>query len=204
MPTLAEMRARKGATVARPKSTHTVTLVTGQHLLDEQQRLHEELLDLLAKARRSTEEKAEQTERVRKAGQRALPPRAEEIRNEMADLHGRLSEHQAEVTLVGVLSDGEWLRWKDQHPPREDSEFDHVNHDRCNTSDLFDDLGRFVAQWDGEDVTQADWDTDLADQITFADKRDLVTEVIALYETRLSRAPKSPSSSLGTEPGSTD
>lgn len=203
MPTLAELRGQKGK-APRPRSTHTVTLVTGQHLLDEQKRLNDELLDVMAQASKpATEEEAEAAERVRKAGQRAIPPRAEEIRAETAALYDRLGEHQGQVTLVGALSDGDWLRWKEEHPPREDNADDErVGHGLVNTADLYAALGLFVAEWDGEPVSDGDWDSWLADHITHADKAYLVTEVIALYETRLSRAPKSPSSSSETLSGS--
>lgn len=202
MPTLAELRAQ-GGQAPRPRSTHTVTLITGQHLLDEQKRLNDDLLDLLAKAARTGDDD-EAAARTRKGGQKSLPPRAAEIRQEIAALHGRLAEHQGQITLVGNLSDGEWLRWKDAHPPREDSEADQrLGGGLCNTSDLYADLGLFVAEWNGETLAEGDW-LKVGEQITFADKRDLVTEVVDLYETRLNRAPKSLSDSSETPPGSDD
>lgn len=203
MPTLEEIRAR-GANAPRPKSTHTVTLVTGQHLLDEQKRLSEELTDIMVRATR-TDENGERVGPPRKASERDLPPRAAEIRTEVAALYEQLSEHQGEVTLVADMSDGEWLRWKDEHPPREDNTADErIGWGYCNTSDLYAELGRFVAQWEGEDVAPGAWDEWLAAQITFADKRDLVHAIVELYETKVSRAPKSPSSSSTTPPGSDD
>lgn len=206
MPTLDEMRARKGAKVPRPRSTQTVTLVTGQHLLDEQKRLNDELLDELANApARPMNEDGESTGPPLKGGQRSTPARVTEIRDELRALGPRLAEHQAQLTLVGTLSDGDWLLWKDAHPPREDNADDtRVGGGFVNTADLYGELGRFVAEWDGEPVADGDWDSWLADQITFADKAALVSEVVELYETRLSRAPKSPNSSSETEPGSND
>lgn len=205
MPTLAELRALKGNAAPRPRSTHTVTLVTGQHLLDEQKRLQDELLDVMAKAARPTTEDGEPAGPPLKGGQRSTPPRIAEIHAETAALYDRLGEHQGQVTLVGALSDGEWIRWKDDHPPREDNQADNtIGHGFVNTSDLYGALGMFVAEWDGEPVAPSDWDEWLGERITFADKRDLVTEVVALYETRLNRAPKSQSSSSETPPGSSD
>lgn len=202
MPTLDEMRARKGAKAPRPKSTHTVTLVTGQHLLDEQKRLNDELLDLLAKGTPVAENDAEVP---RKMSDRTVSPRVEEIRDETKALYDRLGEHQGQVTLVGVLSDGDWLRWKEDHPPREDNEGDaRIGLGYCNATDLYAELGRFVAEWGGEPLSDGEWDAWLGEQITFADKRDLVTEVVGLYESRLNRAPKSLDSSSATTSGSSD
>lgn len=202
MPSLDEMRARKGSKAARPRSTHTVTLVTGQHLLDEQKRLQDELTDLLMNLARTTNEDGEREGPPRKMGERDLPPRAEQIKAEAGELHSRLVDHQGEITLVGALSDGEWLLWKEEHPARDDSVADErIGRGWCNTTDLFNDLGKFVGEWNGEPIEPGDWDSWLAEQIAFADKRDLVAEVIDLYETRVTRAPKSPSSSSGTTPG---
>ena len=203
MPSLSEMRARKGS-VARPRSTHTVTLVTGQHLLEEQKRLNDALVDELAKAARPVADE-DGDEKPRKMSERSTPERVAEIRAEIAGLHDRLGEHQGQLTLVGNLTDGEWLSWKQEHPAREDNADDErVGHGYVNTTDLFNSLGLFAAEWDGESLADGDWDGWLADQITFADKAALVTEVVALYETRLSRAPKSQGSSSETEPGSND
>lgn len=203
MPTLAELRAQ-GGRAARPKSTVAVTLVTGQHLLDQQKRLQDELFDVLAKAPR-TDDNGETTGPPRKASQKDLPPRAAEIRSEIVALYEQLSEHQGEVTLTGALADGEWVRWKDEHPPREDNEADaRIAGGFCNSSDLYDTLGRFVSAWDGEPVAEGDWDAWLGERITFADKRDLVTAVVEMYEAKVSRAPKSPSSSSTTSSGSND
>lgn len=204
MPTLDELR---GSKPVRPFSTHTVTLVTGQHLLDEQKRLSNEFVDELANAAAApvAEDDAEQAARIRKSGERAVSEKAEAIKTRMAELHRELAEHQGEVTLVGVLSDGEWLRWKAEHPAREDDLTDtRLTLGHCNATDLYDTLGLFVAKWDGEELGADDWATWLAERITFADKRDLVGEVVALYETRLDRAPKSPSGSSATPSGSDD
>ena len=205
MPSLSEMRARKGS-VARPRSTHTVTLVTGQHLLDEQKRLNDELADELVKAARAQSSSDEEgDEKPRKMSERTTPERVNQIREEIAGLYDKLGEHQGQLTLVGALSDGQWLSWKQEHPPREDNTDDErVGHGFVNTTDLFNALGSFVAEWDGEALSDGDWDGWLAEQITFADKAALVGEVVALYETRLSRAPKSPGSSSETAPGSND
>ena len=203
MPSLSEMRARKGS-VARPRSTHTVTLVTGQHLLDEQKRLNDELADELVKAARPQSDE-DGDEKPRKMSERATPERVNQIREEIAGLYDKLGEHQGQLTLVGSLSDGQWLSWKQEHPAREDNADDErVGHGYVNTTDLFNALGSFAAEWDGEPLADGDWDSWLADQITFADKAALVTEVVALYETRLSRAPKSQGSSSVTAPGSND
>lgn len=199
-PTLAELRARSGPRPL-PKGTRTVTLIEGQHLLDESQRLNDELVDLLAEHAR-TDEDGERVGPPPKAGQRKLPAVAQDrldaIRAQSAALLEQLGEWQGEVGLTGVTG-GEWQAWKDDHPPREDSRADHtLTGGRCNSSDLFAALGRYVTSWNGDVLAKDDWDSWLAESITYADRRDLVSAVVDLHETGLSRVPKSPSGSSTT------
>lgn len=199
--TLAEMRAQSGP-APRPKITKTVTLTEGQHLLDESERLRDRLMDLLANTSADADEDA--PKQPRKMGAPAVPPEVDEIRAAQVKLRERLREFQVELGLEGTTS-GEWHRWKDEHPPREDSPSDlRVAGGWCNATDLFDDLGRYVATWDGEPLSPGDWDAHLAERITYADRRDLVTAVVEMFEQGLNRVPKSPSESSSTESSATD
>lgn len=197
MPTLAELRAQAGPQPL-PRAHKVVTLIEGQHLLARSKRLDEELLDLAAQASR-TDAEGERTGPPRKAGEGAdLGPRAEEIRTEQTELLNDLANFQGEVGLRG-LSGGEWQRFKDDHPPREDNTADvRLAGAMCNSSDLFAALGRFVASWNGDDVAPDDWDKWLAERIIYADRRDLVTEVVKMHEDGLTRSPKLRTSSSTT------
>lgn len=207
MPTLAELRAQTGPKPL-PKATRTVTLIEGQHLLARQEELKEEHLDLLMQADRDAgQAERDGRKRTQKAGQKpepSLPPRAEEIKTEIRAVGGKLAEFQSEVGLSG-LEGGEWQRYKDAHPPREGSDADQQLADgKCNASALFADLGRFVVSWEGDELADGDWNGWLAERICYADRRDLVTAVVEMHETRLERVPKSPSSSSPTESSETD
>ena len=222
MPTLAELKSQKSATV--PKSEVTVTLIEGQHVLAEGQRLQERRADLRVSRQRLQEqvdrdaeardEEAEQ--RTRKGGQKAPPPdprlaQIEALDAEIADLDEqvrvladeRLPEFQGVVALTGVTG-GEWQRWKDEHPAREDNRTDvEVTAGRCNATDLFKALGEYVSAWDGEPVSKDDWDGWLGEKITYADRRDLVTAVVSMHEVQVVRLPKSSSGSSTTETSET-
>lgn len=187
MPTLAELRARKSQ--PRPRAHQTCTLVEGQHLLDEESQLLEELSDLQAQVRDSDGNPSP----TRKMGQ-GLPPRADEIKARVKELQSELLDHQGVVSLTGMTG-GEWQNFKDEHPAREGNEDDErVAFARCNSSALFAALGRFVSAWDGEDVDAAAWDDWLADRICYADRRDMVTAVVEMQEAKLPKG-RSPISS---------
>lgn len=201
MPTLAELRAQSGPKPL-PRAERTVTLIEGQHLLADAQRLSEERDDLLAAGRRADDD-GNPIGPPQKAGQgakesRERAKRLEEIPGEMAAIVARLGDHQGEIGLTG-LTGGDWQRFKDDNPPREDNKADVVYaRAHCNATAVFEALGRFVATWDGEAVTQADWDGWLAERITYADRRELITEVVMLHEQGMNRAPKLPRSSSTT------
>lgn len=200
-PTLAELRARTGAK-PRPKATRRVTLVEGQHLLDESRRLHEELVDLMASMAGAVDD-PERSGPPRKAGAKS-DPRIAEIEDAQKSLLRRLAEHQGEIGLVG-LDGGAWQRWKDLHPPREDNRADlRLTGGLCDSSDLFGELGTFVETWNGEKVVEGDWDGWLAESITYADRRDLVTAVVEMHEESVARSPFFTSVSSGTPSSATE
>lgn len=206
MPTLAELRAQTGPKPL-PRATATVTLIEGQHLLARSQELQEQLADLLMQIERDREAAQEDgRDRTRKAGQKpdAEDPRVEELRVEMRAVVAQLSDFQEQVELEG-LEGGAWQRYKDNHPPREDNKADRkLAGDLCNSTDVFNDLGQFVKKWKGEALQPDDWNGWLAERICYADRRDLVTEVVDMHESRLPRSLKLPSSASSTESSATD
>lgn len=197
MPTLAELRAQSGPQPL-PRASKVVTLIEGQHLLAESQKLAVELEDIVVQASRLDEE-GQRTGPPRKAGEKSdLPPRVDEIRAEQAALLDRLADYQGEVGLQGITG-GDWQRFKDQNPARLDNSSDQrLTASLCDSSALFEALGRFVATWNGEPVAPDDWDKWLAERITYADRRDLVSTVVDLHEKGLARAPKLRTSSPTT------
>lgn len=209
--TLAELRAEAAGPAPRPKATRTVTLIKGQHLLDRTRQLTVEITDVLAQAERDRQNEPddEAKDRIRKAGAPAEeapepPTRAVELAKERAALVDQLAEHQAEIGLEGI-SGGEWHAFKEANPARADSQVDlGLAKGHCNADELFKILGRFVATWNGEQVAESDWDDWLAERICFADRRDLVPAVVEMYEGKIDRAPKSPSSSPATPTSGTD
>lgn len=203
MPTLAELRAQSGPQPL-PRAFRVVTLVEGQHLLAESKRLADELEDIARQAAR-VDEDGERTGPPRKAGEGSnLGPRADEVKARLGELPDELANYQGEIELRGITG-GEWQRFKDDHPPREDDKADiRLTGALCNASDLFAALGRFVASWNGEPVAADDWDKWLAERITYSDRRDLVTAVVEMHEAGLSRSPKLRTSSSTTEPSATD
>ncbi len=206
MPTLAELRAQNGPKPL-PRAERTVTLIEGQHLLADAQRLTEELEDLQA-AGRSVDEDGNRTGPPPKAGAgakaaRERTKRMEQIPDELSAIVSRLGEFQGVVGLTGMTG-GDWQRFKDEHPPREDNRADlRLTGGHCNSTAVFEALGTFVTTWNGENVAEGDWDSWLAERITYADRRDLITAVVSMHEQAMNRAPKSPSSSSTTASSAT-
>ena len=194
MPTLAELRARK--TQPLPKMSETVTLVEGQHLLEESRRLVEELAEINRRVR--THDDDEPTGPPLKSSAK-VPDRAEEIEARANAIRSELADHQGDVDVVG-MSGGDWQRWKDEHPAREGhSDDEQYAFGICDFSALFADLGRFVTAWDGEALDEGAWDSWLAERICYADRRDLVSAVVRMQETKLPKASAISSPSLTDE-----
>ncbi|MBM7518271.1 hypothetical protein [Nocardioides nitrophenolicus] len=183
-----------------PKASLTVTLIEGQHILDEIAELDERLQDAVAASRR-TNASGERTGPPRKAGETA--PDIAAIGKQSEDALARLAAFQVKIGLTGTSS-GEWHRWKDEHPPRKESAGDiNVTHGWCNSVDLFDDLGKYVSHWDGAEVPEGAWDAKLAEKVTYADRRALTTKVVEMFEQGVNRVPFSSSGSSTTEDSAT-
>lgn len=189
MPTLAELLAMPADD--RPESTTTVTLIQGQHLLKEAKRLDDERTDLLIQEQRSKSDEDDGKARTRKMGQAAkqLSQQLEKNKTDAEALQGRLAALQGEVGLRG-MDPGEWQRYKDAHPPRENSRDDRQwTGGWCNATDLLNDLGQFVVSWDGEHVPDGDA---VIMRIAPSDRSQLVHDVVAMHQDRLPRIPKAP------------
>jgi hypothetical protein len=212
MPTLAELRAQSGPKPL-PRTTKVVTLVEGQHLLAEVERLSEEHGDLAMEAanlkrRINGDEDGKRTGPPLKSGEGAkLTGRLDEIEARQAEIKERLehfaddlAEVQGEVGLRGMTG-GDWQRFKDENPPREDNAADvRFAAGVCDSSALFAALGKFVETWNGETVSKSDWNEWLGELIAYADRRDMVSEVVGMHERGLGRSPKFRSASATTSP----
>lgn len=208
MPTLAEMRAQTGPKPL-PRGSRIVTLIEGQHLLAESEALRDEALDLVAQSMPDVDEDGNRTGPPKKAGQGAKDAdkraaRLKEIEDAQAAMLGRLAEFQGEVGLRGITG-GEWQRFKDENPPREGNAADlRLTGGNCDSSAVFSALGRFVVSWDGDDLNDGDWDAWLAERIIYADRRDLVSDIVKMHEEGLARSPKLRTGSPTTETASDD
>lgn len=213
MPTLAELRAQSGPQPL-PRKTVSVTLVEGQHLLAESEALMLESQDLVREETRLKEQASrtnsdgDQSGPPRKAGEGAdvgrrlaeIEARFKEIRARLDALVDEMADYQGEVTLTGITG-GQWELFKSDNPIREGNRNDLVfASGACDSSALFAALGRFVTAWDGDPVAEGEWDKMLAERITYADRRDLVTAVVKMHEVSSNRVPKSRSASATTSP----
>lgn len=208
--TMAELLVEAGP-APLPTATRTITLIKGQHLAEEVETLRNELMDFLASETEdeAAERIAEEQARVRKLGaatDEAPRPDAstiEKVRARKRELDDELADYQYDVELVGVAS-GEWVQFKEANPPREGNAEDlRVAGGRCSYVAVLNDLGRYVAKIDGEDVEPGQWKK-FATLVHHSSLEDLVTAVVAMYETRLDRVPKSRSASSTTERSETD
>lgn len=208
--TMAELLAEAGP-APLPTATRTITLIRGQHLAEEVEKLRNELVDFLASEteEEAAERIAEEQARVRKMGattDEAPRPDAstiEKVRARKRELDEELADYQYDIELVGVPS-GEWVQFKEANPPREGNAEDlRVAGGRCSYVAVLNDLGRYVAKIDGEDVEPGQWKK-FAALVHHSSLEDLVTAVVAMYETRLDRVPKSRSASSTTERSETD
>lgn len=216
MPTLAELRAQSGPQPL-PRKTVAVTLVEGQHLLAEIEELTQEAVDLTREKHKLESEitrrnaDGERTGAPRKSGEGAADARRlSEVEDRLTAIEKRseelvdgLAEFQGDVGLVGFTG-GKWEQFKEDHPPREDNAADkRYALGFCDSSALFAALGQFVKAWGGEELAATDWADWLSERITYADRRDLVTEIVGLHEKKINRAPKSRSASPTTSPSAT-
>lgn len=179
--TLAELRANPPK--SRPE--RSVTLCLAPHLVAEVQALTEELASLPSQSR--TDEGGEPTGPPRKMGQ-GEHPRATEIRARLAVLLEEMAEHEGELRLRAT-SDGDWRRWVNEHPGREEDQPGHrrdleVTFGYCNADDLIDALGTYAYSWNGEPLAPGDWAL-LADNIGGPDLKQAATAVVAMHESRL-------------------
>lgn len=185
--------------------TRTLEVCLAQDLVAEAESLQREKVDLLIDAGRVPE--GEDESRPRKMSEGALPSRVAEIDDRLEAIYDEMRDHTGVLTLRGEPS-GAWRRWTDEHPARVDERdedgrpiFNTVDVDvargYCNASALLDRLRDFVEAWDGEPITDDEWDY-LLDNAAPGDIKDACRKVIDMQEAGGSTAPKSRRPSSGT------
>ena len=135
-----------------------MTLCLTPALVAEVQALSEELSSLTIPGR---SEDGERKGPPRRMGQ-GTGPREAEIQERLAALLAEMAEHEGELRIRANLTDGEWRRWVNEHPARDEDEpgFDRdqrVTLGYCNADDLLDILNDVFAA-----STYAEWMTRLA------------------------------------------
>lgn len=192
---LAELRA--SAKPTRPTFVKRLTLDI--ELIADIERLQTEKQDLLHEAEAHKGDDA----KPRKGGA-GVGPRLAEVDQELVALFAKMRESEGELLIRGMTG-GEWQRWKDEHPPREDNVTDEtVAGGICNASALLADLGKYAAEWNGEALAEGDWSGWMADMIAPGDLRDLVAAFVWNHEKSGVRIPKSLTELSPTEPSETD
>lgn len=171
---------------AKPKQlpTRTVRICLDQEAVADVQRLDAEKRDLLLESQRSDDG----DQKPRRVGE-GPNPRLAEIDTELEALFDRMRESEGDL-LLRAVDGGVWQRFKDANPPREGSKTDEdAAYGICDSSALLNDLGRYVAAWEGEQFGPNDWADWFAAQVAPADLAELCREVVQLHESRI-RVPK--------------
>lgn len=182
--TLAELRAEKaGKPATRPQ--RTVTLCLAPEIMAEVTLLTAEHDRLVTDPSPGDTDAAPQ----RLAGAKKSA-RAKEIRARLAELSEQMSEYEGEMVLRANLTDGDWRNWTNAHPARAEGQPGYDRDQRvtlayCDADALIDNLGAFLHTWNSEPVTAADWADWMEAQVGTAEKADMATRVIELYESRL-------------------
>lgn len=200
---LAELRQSSHASL--PERTYELCL--SQALVAEAQSLVEEKRALEV-GRASGDEPAP----PRKMSE-GKDPRIKEIEARLDELQDEMREHTGELRLRGVTA-GEWRRWADAHPAREDGRdekgravtlpFDEaVAYGYCDASALIARLGDFVVSWNGAELQTGDWEW-LEEKTPAGDLKAIASIVVRMHEAAGVRPMgKSRSGSSATAPSET-
>lgn len=182
---LADLRANPPK--SRPE--RSVTICLKPHLVAEVQALTEELNNL--PVAQILDPEGEKGPKPRQGQSKPKEhPRAAEIRERLGTLFAEMAEHEGELRIGATTTDGEWRNWANAHPGREEGEPGHkrdrdVTLGYCNADDLLEDLGKYAVSWNGEPLAEGDWDSIFAPNIGNPDLKQIATNVIAVFESRL-------------------
>lgn len=161
----------------RPSKPFKVVIGKGQQLVPEIMELDSELADIKA-AQRIAEQKP------RKAGESTeTPQRVTEIHERMAELLEEMRRYEGTLTITATKSDGDWAKWKIEHPAREGGEpgsrDDFITSGLCNADALLEDLATYVTHWEGQPLGDGHFDRL---NVLRPDKKAIAALVVNLYE----------------------
>lgn len=161
----------------RPSKPFKVVIGKGQQLVPEIMELDSELADLKA-ARRIAEQAP------RKAGEKTeTSPRVAEIHDQLAQLLEEMRRYEGTLTITATKSDGDWAKWKIEHPAREGGEpgsrDDYITSGLCNADDLIEDLATYVTHWEGQPLGDGHFERL---NVLRPDKKAIAALVVNLYE----------------------
>lgn len=175
---------------------HTMSLCLSQRLVARVQQLEQEQNALRLRP------EPEAPSQPRKASQ-PPDPRIAEITAELDGLYDEMREHTGDLT-VQATSEGEWRRWVEEHPPRDDNTLDEKTAlGICNADALFADTFRYAHAWNDETLTADDW-TWITQNAAPGDLKAVVTRIVIMHEGEGARPlPKSRKPSPTTPPSET-
>lgn len=204
---LAELR--QSPHTALPERTYRICL--SQALVGEAQALAEEKAGLEVAASRGIED-PDEAARIRKGGE-GRSPRLAEIDARLEVIYDLMREHEGDIGLRGVPG-GDWQRWCDAHPAREDGRDargrpiilavdDIVAYGVCDASALMARLGDFAVSWNGAPLETGDWAW-LEEKSPPGDIKEMTRWVVQMHENKGAKAlPKELQPSSTTEPSET-
>lgn len=138
---------------------------------------------LLAEINDLDEELRKAVETSEAAGRKRMTTksRARQLADQIEKLRLEMDEHTVMVR-VRAKEDGEWRRWCEEHPAREDDDTDQkVFGGRCNHADLIEELGAYVIAISGETPAEGDWKF-IAASAAHGDKVTLALTVASMQE----------------------
>lgn len=177
---------------SRPERSLTVCLKPD--IVAEVQRLSEELASitttlatLRSQERREQDGPQRMGDGTRREEVEALEKRDGEIRDELEVLLAEMAKYEGELRLRANLTDGEWRRWCNANPPREEGtpardRDDRIAYGYCDGDKLLDSLGDFVHQWNGEPLNAEAFTRLIEPRTSTGDKVEMAHAVVAMYE----------------------
>lgn len=182
---LAELR--QSARTSLPERSYEMCL--SQALVAETQALEQEKQNLGIAAQRRNDD-GEPAGPARKLGE-GSSPRITEINARLETLYDEMREHTGQLLLRGVTA-GEWRRWADAHPPREDGRDDRgrpvtlavdeqIALGYCDASALMGTLGTYAAEWNGKPLETGDWDW-LEEHAAPGDLKAIAQVIVVMHE----------------------
>lgn len=207
---LSDLRAEKRDN----RETRPFTACLARDLLAEVQQLTDELDQVtvhIEAPSQDDDEKGRQSE-PRRMGQgesaesKAARARAAEIRDRLADVLDEMAEYEGELIVRANRTEGEWRQWTNEHPARDEDDPGHfrdleVAFGYCNADDLIDDLATYAHTWNGEPLTNGDWEV-LG--VAPPDKKKVAQLVVDMYESVKVSVPKWRSALRANLPTSND